>query len=103
MAHINLLPWREELRQEQTRQFATITLLSMALTAAAILLVHIALNNQIEHQVYRNTILQNEIKTLDESLKQIADLENKKEQLHSARKSYIYSMTLSVLYLKASI
>ncbi len=91
MAHINLLPWREELRQEQTRQFATITLLSMALTAAAILLVHIALNNQIEHQVFRNTILQNEIKTLDESLKQIADLENKKEQL-LARMDIIQSL-----------
>ena len=74
MAHINLLPWREEQRQEQTRQFATVTALSMALTGAIIFLVHVTFNNQIEHQKFRNKILQDEIATLDDSLKQIDEL-----------------------------
>ncbi len=91
MAHINLLPWREEQRQEQTRQFATVTVLSLLLTAAAIFLVHVNFNNQIDHQKFRNNLLKNEIKTLDESLKQIADLENKKEQL-LARMDIIQSL-----------
>lgn len=83
MAHINLLPWREEKRQEQTRQFATVTVLSMALTGAIIFLVHVTFNNQIEHQKFRNKILQDEIATLDASLKQIDELEDTKEQLLS--------------------
>ncbi len=91
MAHINLLPWREELRQEQTRQFATVTALSLALTGAIIFLVHVSVDSQINHQKYRNTILKNEITTLDESLKQIEQLEETKAQL-LARMDVIQSL-----------
>ena len=38
MAKINLLPWREELRKEQTRQFITLLVISALLTGAIILL-----------------------------------------------------------------
>jgi type IV pilus assembly protein PilN len=91
MAHINLLPWREEQRQEQTRQFATVTVLSMLLTGAAIFMVHVMFNNQIDHQKYRNKILQDEITTLDASLKQIDALEETKDQL-LARMDVIQSL-----------
>jgi len=91
MAHINLLPWREEQRQEQTRQFATVTVLSLVLTAALIFMVHVTFDNQIEHQKYRNKILQDEIATLDASLKQIDALEETKEQL-LARMDVIQSL-----------
>jgi len=91
MAHINLLPWREEQRQEQTRQFATITVLSMVLTGALIFMVHVTFSNQIEHQKYRNKMLQDEIETLDASLKQIDALEETKEQL-LARMDVIQSL-----------
>ena len=91
MAHINLLPWREELRQEQTRQFATVTVLSLILTGALMFLVHATFNGQINHQNYRNKMLQDEIKTLDASLKQIETLEDTKEQL-LARMDVIQSL-----------
>jgi len=91
MAHINLLPWREEQRQEQTRQFATITGLSLALTGAIMFLIHITFANQIDHQNTRNKMLQNEIATLDASLKQIESLEDTKEQL-LARMDVIQSL-----------
>ena len=91
MAHINLLPWREELRQEQTRQFATVATLSLTLTAAIIFGVHVAFNGQISHQEYRNKILQGEITTLDASLKQIEELEETKAQL-LARMDIIQSL-----------
>jgi type IV pilus assembly protein PilN len=91
MAHINLLPWREEQRHEQTRQFATITVLSMVLTGAVIFMVHVMFANQIDHQKYRNKMLQDEITTLDASLKQIAALEDTKEQL-LARMDIIQSL-----------
>ena len=91
MAHINLLPWREEYRQEQTRQFATITGLSLALTAAIIFLVHVTFSNQIDHQKSRNKMLQDEINILDEALQQIETLEETKEQL-LARMDVIQSL-----------
>lgn len=91
MAHINLLPWREEERQEQTRQFATITGLSLILTGAILFVVHVSFNNQIDHQNYRNRILQDEIAKLDESLKQIEKLEETKAQL-LARMDVIQSL-----------
>ena len=91
MAHINLLPWREEQRQEQTRQFATVTVLSLILTGAVMFLVHATFNGQIEHQKFRNQMLQDEINTLDASLKQIETLEDTKEQL-LARMDVIQSL-----------
>ncbi len=91
MAHINLLPWREEQRQEQTRQFTTVTILSMVLTGALIFMVHATFSNQIDHQEYRNKILQDEITQLDASLKQIATLEETKEKL-LARMDVIQSL-----------
>ncbi len=91
MAHINLLPWREELRQEQTRQFVTLTVLSLALTGALVFMVHVIFNGQIEHQKFRNKMLQDEITTLDAALKQIATLEETKEKL-LARMDIIQSL-----------
>ena len=91
MAHINLLPWREEQRQEQTRQFATMTGLSLLLTGALVFLVHVTVDNQIDHQKFRNKILQDEIATLDQALKQIAELEETKAQL-LARMDVIQSL-----------
>ena len=83
MAHINLLPWREEQRQEQTRQFATIAALSLLLTGAILFMVHATFNSQVEHQKFRNKMLQDEITTLDAALKQIESLEETKDQLLS--------------------
>ncbi len=91
MSQINLLPWREEERQEQTRQFATTTVLALLLTAAGVFFVHTAFNNQIDHQTMRNKMLQDEITRLDESLKQIATLEDTKSKL-LARMDIIQSL-----------
>jgi type IV pilus assembly protein PilN len=83
MAKINLLPWREELRKEQTRQFATITGLSALMTAAIVLLIHVNIAGLIDHQKNRNALLQKEIDQLDIALKEIKDLEDTKQQLLS--------------------
>lgn len=83
MAKINLLPWREEQRKEQTRQFLTIMGLCAFFTAAVVLLIHMTIGGQIDHQKNRNQILQNEITQLDAALKEIKDLEDTKQQLLS--------------------
>ncbi len=63
----------------------------MTLTAAVIFVVHVGFSNQIDHQKYRNKILNNEIATLDTSLQQIATLEETKEKL-LARMDVIQSL-----------
>ena len=83
MANINLLPWREELRKEKTRQFTSMTAFSVILTLAVIGLVHFTIAGQISHQKKRNTILENEITQLDIALKEIEGLEETKAKLLS--------------------
>jgi len=83
MANINLLPWREELRKEKTRQFASMTGFSVFLTIAVIALVHFMISSQISYQQSRNKILTDEIAQLDIALKEIEGLEETKEKLLS--------------------
>ncbi len=83
MAQINLLPWREELRKEQTNQFLTMLGMAMAVTVAILIVVHMHFEGLIDHQKGRNTILDNEIKRLDKELEKIKGLEEKKASLLS--------------------
>lgn len=83
MAKINLLPWREELRAEKTRQFATMLGLFAFMTVAIVALVHMNIAAQISHQQFRNGILNKEIADLDLALKQIDKLEDTKQELLS--------------------
>ena len=83
MAKINLLPWREELRKEKTRQFTSMLGFSVMLTVGVFVLIQVAINSQIGHQQKRNRILQEEIDRLDIALQQIAGLEETKEKLLS--------------------
>ncbi|HED36296.1 MAG TPA: pilus assembly protein PilN [Gammaproteobacteria bacterium] len=91
MANINLLPWREELRKEQTQEFVTHMGLALLLTASVMGLVHMNIAGMISHQNGRNTILQNEIKRLDIELLKIKDLEDTKARL-LARMEIIQSL-----------
>jgi type IV pilus assembly protein PilN len=81
MAHINLLPWREERRQERQKQFliglGASLLLAGLLVYAWIFYVDTLINEQQE----RNTFLQSEIKKLDVKIKQISKLEEEREKL----------------------
>ncbi len=83
MAHINLLPWREELRAEQTKTFTSLLILAAILTAAVVFLVNFTINNQISHQKVRNGVLQQEITKLDLALAEIQELEDTKQELLS--------------------
>jgi type IV pilus assembly protein PilN len=83
MANINLLPWREELRKEKTRQFTSMTGFSVLLTVAVFVLIHVTISSQISYQQKRNKILQDEISQLDIALQEIEGLEETKEKLLS--------------------
>ena len=83
MAKINLLPWREERRAEQTRQFVSILAMCAFLAAALVGAVHLNIAFEISHQQFRNGVLAKEISELDLALQEIAILEEKKQQLLS--------------------
>lgn len=83
MAKINLLPWREEQRAEQTRQFVSLLGMCVFMMLALIGAVHFNIAGQISHQQFRNEILTKEISELDLALKEIDALEEKKQELLS--------------------
>jgi len=75
MAHINLLPWREELRKQQKKQFATAAALSVVLAGLIVLYAHMHISGLIDEQNQRNDFLNKEIAELDSKIKQIKELE----------------------------
>ena len=81
MPRINLLPWREELRTQRRNQF--FMALGGAAAAAGVLLIvaYFVFDNVIDHQGDRNRLLKKEISALDQRIKEIIDLEDKKERL----------------------
>ncbi|MEZ5542287.1 MAG: PilN domain-containing protein [Pseudomonadota bacterium] len=81
MAHINLLPWREERNKQKQREFAFIAGGSVVLAALVVLLSHIHIDGKIVNQNQRNTFLKNEISALDKRIGRIKELESLKEDL----------------------
>ncbi|MDH5408994.1 MAG: PilN domain-containing protein [Gammaproteobacteria bacterium] len=81
MAHINLLPWRSDRRQEQQRQLMTITGLSAVLMVLIVLAAHLEISRQISSQNARNNYLQSQIANVDQQLTEISNLEKAKQNL----------------------
>ncbi len=81
MAHINLLPWREERRQERERNFRVIMLLTAIIAGAGVFSAHAYVNDRIDYQQDRNDRLQEEIARLDRQIEEIKELKETKERL----------------------
>jgi type IV pilus assembly protein PilN len=81
MPHINLLPWREELRRERQRQFINVAVGASIVMLGVVLLTHIRFSTMINEQDVRNTFLQEEITRVDKEIAEIETLEKEKEAL----------------------
>jgi len=81
MARINLLPWREELRKEQQRQFLTVLGLSAVLMILILFAVHIQIAGMISNQNSRNDFLKKEISKVEKQIKEINEITKKKANL----------------------
>lgn len=81
MAHINLLPWREERRKEQLRQFLTLMGLSVVLVILIILAVHLQYNRMINAQEARNQYLKNQITAVEKQIREINNISKEKKRL----------------------
>jgi type IV pilus assembly protein PilN len=81
MAHINLLPWREERRQELKKEFLVTLALVFTLGVGLVLLADRVVNSQIDNQKARNQYLTENIKELDKIIAEIRDLQKRRNQL----------------------
>ena len=81
ITRINLLPWREERRQEQKKQFVLMTLMVCVLSAAIVGLIHFQMQAKIDYQVSRNRFMSNEIIKGDEEIKEISELQKVRRSL----------------------
>lgn len=79
--NINLLPWREELKEQQKREFLSMLGLAVVAASGMMLLIHIAIGRQITLQNEDNNYLKNEIKVLDVQIEEIKALDKEKKQL----------------------
>ncbi|AHG39070.1 PilN domain-containing protein [Pseudomonas syringae] len=81
MARINLLPWREELREERKKRFLTALVGVLVVSVSILFLIDRYVSNAIEHQMARNAFLQTQIAQLDIRIKEISDLKARRKQL----------------------
>ncbi len=83
MAHINLLPWRERLREERRREYLNILVGIVIIAAGLVLLVDRYFNAEINTQVARNNFVKTEIAILDERVREITQLRQQKEDIRA--------------------
>lgn len=81
MARINLLPWREELRQQRKKEFGIAIVAALAVTGALWGLYFWHVGQLIDYQTSRNDYLQSQIALLDSKIKEIEKLEAERDSL----------------------
>jgi len=88
MVKINLLPWREERRQQLTKEFYVLLGIGGVIAAAIVASILWVYSQNIEFQIKRNTRIDDAVKVLDEKIKEIESLEKDRASL-LARKRVI--------------
>ncbi len=83
MSNINLLPWRDEYRQEKKREFFSILVLLAIVAGLVVFLWFTYTNSQIDGQKERNSLLQAEIAQLESQVREIEMLRKRREQLEA--------------------
>ena len=81
MALINLLPWREELRQQRNRDFYTAIAAFLMLGAIASGLMWIYFNNRLENQQQANALITSRSAALDSQLASLDGLQERRDAI----------------------
>lgn len=81
MANINLLPWREQLREDRKREFLVALGGTVVIAAGLLFLADRYVNDAIDDQTARNDFLRQQIAVLDQRLVEIRELRAQKEEL----------------------
>ena len=83
MSNINLLPWRDEYRQEKKREFFSILVLALIFASLIAFLWLNYTDSQIDAQKQRNDLLVAEIAQLENKVKEIVSLRKRRRQLEA--------------------
>ncbi|CEG56444.1 PilN domain-containing protein [Legionella fallonii] len=83
MTHINLLPWREQQREQEKKYFIVLLAIGALISGFIVFLMNYYASDLVSDQTNRNTILQKEIKILDDELKEIKTLKQTRQSLIS--------------------
>ncbi|MBL4661273.1 MAG: PilN domain-containing protein [Alcanivoracaceae bacterium] len=86
MVKINLLPWREERRQQLTKEFYILLGIGGTVAAAIVASIFWMYSQNINFQKARNAKIQAEIVRLDGEIKEIEDLEKTRDDLLARKK-----------------
>lgn len=86
MVKINLLPWREERRQQLTKEYYVLLGVGAFIAAAIIGAVYYVYSHNLDFQKKRNSRLDSEIQILNGKIKDIENLEKDKESLLARKK-----------------
>ena len=81
MAKINLLPWREELRKQQLKEFVVVLGMVVGVAVLIAFAWKMAGERAIEDQKSRNGYVQNQISQLEESIREIEELQRRRDAL----------------------
>jgi type IV pilus assembly protein PilN len=81
MAKINLLPWREEKRKQQQKDFLGAIGFGVVVTVFIFILVYMQIEGMKSYQERRNSVLNDEIRLVDKKIAEIKDIEEKKRKL----------------------
>ena len=85
LVKINLLPYREEIKQRKKQQFKVLMLSALLIGAGLLVLTYLTINNAISRQEDRNALLGKEIEKLDKALGEILKLQQEKEKFLSKK------------------
>ena len=81
MPRINLLPWREELRQKRKKEFLLAVCGAVMMGGLIAYATKLTVQGMISNQNSRNNMLRTEIAALDQQIDEILGLEAQKERL----------------------
>lgn len=83
MKQINLIPWRENAREEQKKQFFNILAASLVVTLLLLICIHVILANSIRNQNKINSTYSREIDTLNQKLGDIEQLKSEQRAIRN--------------------
>ncbi|VVN49095.1 PilN domain-containing protein [Pseudomonas fluorescens] len=81
MARINLLPWREELREARRKRFLLTLVGVLVGSVGAVLIADQLIKGAIDRQIARNDYIGKQIAVVDERINKISDLKARRQQL----------------------
>lgn len=86
MVKINLLPWREERRQQLTKEFYILLGIAAFIAVAAVFATQYVFSHNIDFQSKRVAKLETEIVRLNNEIKEIENLDEQREDLLARKK-----------------